>query len=91
VKSEESKSVSDILDTGLITMSEENWKTVQVYTDFAKKFHSEILSEDQIVDICLQENFVSAKIESYIKQYIKQVRDLEAARMESNTNLVSTE
>jgi hypothetical protein len=51
---------------------------VQFFTDFARKHHSEILNDDQVVGICVQENFVSAKIESYITQYVRQVKDLEA-------------
>lgn len=57
-------------------LSEENKEVVQFFTDLAREHHSDILSEDQVLYICVQENFVSDKIESYITQHVRQVRDL---------------
>lgn len=89
MSSEENKSASDTLDTGLFTPSEENLKVVKFFTDLAREHHSDILNDDQIVGICVQENFVSAKIESYIAQYVRQVRDLEAINAEQSDRLAA--
>jgi len=66
-------------DEEIIELEEEQWNIVTHYQKVARQNHAKVLNDDQVVDICIEQDFVPEKIDAYLERFNapKKYEDLE--------------